>query len=189
MTDVATAFEELAEYIKEHGNARGVPKEEVRAPVYDEFKERLVAAERAAGFSIPEDLRELYSLCDGFTDPRYTTLHSLKSLIQRLEKFDGSGDGLRSISIGDGCGLDEKHITLLHGKHFQDGEAKIVFYDYPLDIDEEQNDAFKDRFTAEALASWRASTANDEEDEEMITYGPMTTAEFLEYVLSTASQI
>ncbi len=198
MTKVATAFEELEAYIKEHGNPRGVPKEEVLSSRFVELKERLAAAERASGFALPEDLRELFKLCDGFTDPRYTSLHSLESVIEQLEEFEGSGKGLSSIWIGDGCGLDEKSITLLHGKHFRDGVAKIVFYDYRLDIDEDRNASFKDRFTAEARARWRRRSASDaeasdadedEEEEDMVTYGPMTTAEFLEYVVDTASQV
>jgi hypothetical protein len=197
MTEVATAFTRLAAYIEEHGNARGVPKEEVRASRFDELKERLAAAEKASGFSLPEDLRELFMLCDGFTDPRYTSLHSLESVIKRLEKLGGSGQGASSIWIGDGCGLDEKHITLMHGKHFQDGVPKIVFFDYRLDIDEARNASFKDRFTAEARARWHESTEeddeedneDDEDDEEMVKYGPMTTAEFLDYVVETAAQV
>jgi hypothetical protein len=189
MTEVAAAFEELAAYIKEHGNERGVPAERVLASAFDEVKDRLAAAERSSGFSLPEDLRELFTLCDGFTDPRYTNLHTLQSVIAELEEFDASRDGLLSIWIGDGCGLDDKSITLIHGKHFRDGVPKILFYDYLLDIDEAQNDAFKERFTDEARARWRSTTESDEADEEMVNYGPMTTAEFLDYVLSTASQV
>ncbi|NJM90770.1 MAG: hypothetical protein HC863_00280 [Myxococcales bacterium] len=190
MTEVASAFEELAAYIEEHGNARGVPPARVLVSRFDELQNHLAAAERSSGFSLPEDLRELFTLCDGFTDPRYTNLHTLQSVINELTEFDGSRDGVLSIWIGDGCGLDEKTITLMHGKHFKDGVAKIVFHDYLLDIDEAQNNAFKERFTDDALTRWRASTEGDENaGDEMVDYGPMTTAEFLDYVLSTASQV
>ena len=118
----------------------------------------------------------------------YTSLHSLERVIDQLRRFDGRRARLKVISIGDGCGLDEKSIVLMGAEHFKDNEAKIVFYDYPLDFDEELNASFKGRLTREALALWEADRSA-EESEEMVTYGPANAVEFLEYVVSTAEQV
>ncbi|MFN0253165.1 MAG: hypothetical protein ACKV2T_40200 [Kofleriaceae bacterium] len=187
MATLEATFDELASYIAKHGNPRGRPKEEVRVSRFDALETMLVEAERLSGFMLPPDLRALYRRCDGFTDTRYTSLHSLEHVIEQLRGFDRKQAGLKTISIGDGCGLDEKSIVLMNAEHFRDNEARIVFYDYRLDFDEELNASFKSRLTSEAVALWKAGSF--EVTEEMVTFGPANAVEFLEYVVSTAEQV
>lgn len=188
MTTLQAAFGALEGYIAEYGNPDGQPKEEVRESRFGALEVMLAEAEQRARFKLPPDLHGLFRLCDGFTDTRYTRLYSLNGVIEQLRGFDGKSETLKVISIGDGCGLDEKSIVLMAAEHFKDNEAKIVFYDYPLDFDEELNASFKKRFTPEALALWEADR-RAEASEEMVTYGPANVVEFLEYVVSTAEQV
>ncbi len=127
MTTLEAAFSELERYIAQHGDPDGQPKEEVRESRFDALETMLVEAEQLSGVELPPDLRALFRLCDGFTDTRYTSLHSLERIIEQLRRFDRNAK-LKLISIGDGCGLDEKSIVLMGAEHFTDNEAKIVAY-------------------------------------------------------------
>lgn len=169
-------FSKLRAEIERRGDPKGVPPVVVRPSRYAELEDALRSAEASSGFALPDDLHELYRYCDGFVDVRYSSLHGLERIIERLTNDEND----TSLWIGDGSGMDEKYIYLVPGRFLKDGVAKIMFDDYLMPHDEDLNDSFRDRFTEEGLEAY-----GEHGEDGFTCYGPCTATELVEYVLET----